>query len=221
MKRRIWIAAAIIFAAGLAYILLSHPKPPKADLYPEQQPTKASNPPLTPKREPAQVAQTTTQAFPSSAQSPIAEAQERQVRAEILRRALENRNVPIEIYGKVIDQDSNALAGVTINGRVRHWDPSSFGGSIPVAAETDREGRFHLHGATGDAVDIEAISKAGYELPGPRGASALGRRSRRRQSAPIRSTINHPQSKIQNPKSNLSLCASSAPGISPPSPGQG
>ena len=41
-----------------------------------------------------------------------------------------------------------------------------------------------------------------------------------RQSAPIRSTINHPQSKIQNPKSNISLCASSAPGISPPASGQ-
>ena len=49
--------------------------------------------------------------------------------------------------------------------------------------------------------------------PSPGIAPPLGRRSRQRQSAPIKSTIN-------NQKSKISLCASSAPGTSPPAPGQ-
>lgn len=81
---------------------------------------------------------------------------------EKLRAEIEAKNVPLEFYGRVIDQDSNPLSGVKINARVRHWSPGSFG-SIRVDKETDTDGRFDINGVTGDGFSIESISKEGYE----------------------------------------------------------
>ena len=85
------------------------------------------------------------------------------VTEEKMRADIEAKNVPLDFYGRVIDQDTNGLSGVSIAIRVRHWNTESFG-SVPIERETDSNGRFDIHDVTGDAFDIESMGKEGYEL---------------------------------------------------------
>ncbi len=98
-----------------------------------------------------------------------------QKRAERLQRLLEGKNVPVNFYGKVIDQDSNSLSGVEIKVTVRHWGLTlkDISTEIPIERTTDESGRFKLDGATGDAFDLDYIRKTGYEVePGQRSFGA-------------------------------------------------
>ncbi|MGO8681210.1 MAG: hypothetical protein ACLQUR_04590 [Limisphaerales bacterium] len=100
---------------------------------------------------------------------------------EQARQEIESANVPVEFYGKVIDQDSNTLSGVNIKAVVRHWimaDPvSMLAGSkeIPLEQTSGTDGRFELTGATGDGFDIVSFKKDGYQREsGKRGFGAVG-----------------------------------------------
>ncbi len=89
---------------------------------------------------------------------------------EQAKQEIESANVPIEFYGKFIDQDSNALTGVKIKISIRHWtmpDPTvQLAGSKEIYLDqtSDADGRFEFHGETGDAVYVESVQKDGYEL---------------------------------------------------------
>jgi hypothetical protein len=80
--------------------------------------------------------------------------------------AIQGMNQAISFYGQVVDQDGAPLSGARIRSSVRHWDSSApnLGGSIPLNANSDSAGFFHLAGVAGDAISIEGIDKAGYEL---------------------------------------------------------
>lgn len=170
MKSRIWLLAGGALVALLAFLFWRQHERAKIVSNSEQPVIESpSNPaPIT------QGAQVTTNSAQTSTlpiqTAPAPTPQDRQARIELARTAIEGMNQPISFHGRVIDQDSNSLAGVKIQARIRHWEPQSFGGSIPMAVETDSDGRFHLQGATGDGVDIEAITKDRYDLePTPRG----------------------------------------------------
>lgn len=79
---------------------------------------------------------------------------------------LKKQNVPVRFYGRVIDQDSNGLARVKIKVSVRHWGMtlSTLSTTMHLGTETDIDGRFFIHGATGDAFDVDSIQKDAYEL---------------------------------------------------------
>ncbi|PWU13490.1 MAG: hypothetical protein C5B50_19215 [Verrucomicrobia bacterium] len=90
-------------------------------------------------------------------------------RGELLSRQLEQRNVPIDFCGRVIDQDTNALAAVAIKISIRHWPTA--GVLAPGVSEeihldrlTDSDGRFEVHGETGDALSVLSLEKQAYEL---------------------------------------------------------
>ncbi|MGH7976413.1 MAG: hypothetical protein ACREC8_07100 [Limisphaerales bacterium] len=87
---------------------------------------------------------------------------------EKLREFVGRESKPIEFYGKVIDQDSNALAGAKIRIGVSWWTVN------PITLNTvlqgtnlerisDLNGRFEFHGVTGDGFGV-GITKDGYEL---------------------------------------------------------
>jgi hypothetical protein len=67
--------------------------------------------------------------------------------------------VPIEFYGKIVDEKSNAVAGATIELR---WPetPSPDGNRIKIV-QSDKYGTFFLTGEHGPSLDI-SITKAGY-----------------------------------------------------------
>jgi hypothetical protein len=90
-------------------------------------------------------------------------------------------NVQVCFYGRVIDQNTNPVPDVEIGATVRHWhepDILTFvagAKEIRITAKTDKDGRFKLHGASGDGFDIESFGKDGYELePGQRSFGAVG-----------------------------------------------
>jgi len=98
---------------------------------------------------------------------------------EVSRKEIESHNVPIHFYGKIVDQDSNALDNVRVQVSIRHWtvpDPSRLDiGSTEIytGANSASDGRFEIHEGTGDGLDFESIIKDGYELePGQRSFGA-------------------------------------------------
>jgi hypothetical protein len=80
--------------------------------------------------------------------------------------AIQGMNQAISFYGQVVDQDGAPLSGARVRSSVRHWDSSApnLGGSIPLKADSDFAGNFTFAGVTGDAIRIDDIDKAGYEL---------------------------------------------------------
>jgi len=90
--------------------------------------------------------------------------------------AIQRKNQPISFYGRVVDQDGAPLSGVKVQSSIRHWDPSApnLGSSIPLNANSDSAGIFSFAGVTGDAITVDSIDKAGYELePTPRSYGAI------------------------------------------------
>jgi len=85
-------------------------------------------------------------------------------RFEMMRKAIDDKNVPIDFYGQTVDQDGNPLSGVHVAVRVRHWNIAALANSIPVHRDTDISGMFDIHNVTGDAFDLEGMSKEGYQL---------------------------------------------------------
>ena len=79
--------------------------------------------------------------------------------------------MPINFYGRVIDQDSNALSGAVVKLYFRHWAVVTTPGAPPPDRKepyldriTTSDGRFELTDETGDTVCLEGVEKAGYEL---------------------------------------------------------
>ena len=90
---------------------------------------------------------------------------------------IESLNVPVNFYGLVIDQDSNALAGVQI--KVTVLEATVMGlldvgtKNVPLERVTGADGRFEINGLKGHGLDLESIQKEGYEVePTRRGLGA-------------------------------------------------
>lgn len=88
---------------------------------------------------------------------------------ELFKVSLEQKNVPVDFYGQVFDQESNGVPGVQIVMRIRQWhldttaDP--WGNKFQkFNLTTDSNGCFVLENAAGDSLTIESVSKDGYRL---------------------------------------------------------
>ena len=82
--------------------------------------------------------------------------------------ALQSKNVAVEFWGQVVDQDGSVLPRVKIQSSLRHWFVTPVFAPatrfIKSEVETGADGSFYIGGETGDTLSIEAIEKAGYEL---------------------------------------------------------
>ena len=94
---------------------------------------------------------------------------------EMLKKLVQSANVPIEFYGRVIDQDSNALSGAKIKIGILHLTlpnplvPEFGSKNIQLEQISDANGRFEFHGETGEGFGV-VITKDGYDAePGSRG----------------------------------------------------
>jgi hypothetical protein len=89
---------------------------------------------------------------------------------DLTKQFIEKRNAPIEFYGRVIDQDSNALSGVHIQSSIEQLivaDPVQFemgigSKKIPIERTTRADGRFEIYGVSGDGFGV-LLFKDGYE----------------------------------------------------------
>ncbi len=166
MKPRLQICVTVSIVALLTFLFLLHLKKrtetasekgklPSLGNTPTQEARLSPPPSIT-----SNQAQVSVNAQSMTVTSRVTSSQQ----SALIRQAIEEQNVPLDFYGRVTDQETNSLAGAKVKMRVRHWDASSYGSSIPIEKETDADGRFDVHGVTGDAFDVEGITKAGYEL---------------------------------------------------------
>jgi hypothetical protein len=88
----------------------------------------------------------------------------------------EEHNAPIEFYGLVVDQDSNALPRVKIGVEIQQATAVMSqtnvilnGNVVRFDKETGIDGRFEIHDEKGDNIQFNAIQREGYEVePGAR-----------------------------------------------------
>ena len=83
------------------------------------------------------------------------------------KQSLEGKNMPIDFWGRVVDQDGQPVSGAKIRMNVRHWhvsQPFSASSSFPQTEVTsDSSGYFEWHGETGDNLEIASVEKLGYK----------------------------------------------------------
>jgi hypothetical protein len=122
----------------------------------------------TPPMEPAKVATSATPSASNPAREEVRQ-QQQEVRAKTIFQAIEGTNVPIKLFGKVVDQNEQPIAGVS----VRYSYSTEQGNMLGVAwakqiihkgeAATDAAGMFTVSGMKGHALTIEILAKEGYE----------------------------------------------------------
>jgi hypothetical protein len=85
---------------------------------------------------------------------------------EAVHRATLEKNVPINFWGKIVDQNDLPLPNVAIRAKARQW-----GMALPaegtfkiINLESGIDGKFSITGELGDLLTIEQILKPGYEL---------------------------------------------------------
>lgn len=128
MRPRFLIGVVVFALAVLALLFWLRPAKPPIAFTPA--PTQGAPSPVPqtnrqPTNHPATVAQPSaspaaTAVNPATASNNTVEARELR-----MKQAVEGQNVPVQFYGMVIDQDSNALSGVRVKLGVRHNETSA------------------------------------------------------------------------------------------------
>ncbi len=179
MRPRFVTALLIFLAAVLAFIFWLRPKHGAIVSTPSQEVVQPTNGPAS--NGSSIIQNLSHRATVSSAPMPKQLAMSDIKTPEGFKRYVEAHNVSVDFYGKVIDQDSNALSGVYIKVVVDHWTMPNpavlLVGSKDTSLErvTGADGRFELTGATGDGFDLVSFQKDGYQREsGQRSFGATG-----------------------------------------------
>ncbi|MFZ1073506.1 MAG: hypothetical protein WAO21_08745 [Verrucomicrobiia bacterium] len=190
MRPRFLIGVTVVVLMLLALLLWLRPVKPPVAATPA--PVQAAQSPVPPTTNPQPASPPVVVARPSATPSSpvtgvdVATASNNAVQTRELemKQAVEGQNAPVRFYGMVIDQDSNALAGVSVSLAVRHnvyATPNSLDAvkyaalshdelqkvlSPSIQVTTDGAGRFQWDdaGVTGDVLSIASVAKDGYEL---------------------------------------------------------
>lgn len=78
------------------------------------------------------------------------------------------KNVPVNFYGEVIDQDNKPIPGTRVIMNVRHSEYEVSSGIVSTYPKadvlTDIDGRFEWKGGSGDVIEVQSVTKEAYEL---------------------------------------------------------
>jgi hypothetical protein len=101
-------------------------------------------------------------------------------RIMINRQVILSENQPIEFYARIVDQDGQAIKGAKLELKVSrmdetmfaptnyfHWDPAKAVQDIPFELLSDANGWVCLTNKTGQLIQINDLSKAGYSFKMP------------------------------------------------------
>lgn len=82
--------------------------------------------------------------------------------------SVEAKNIPVNFWGRVVDQDGSPLSKVRVVVSVRQWFVTpllDFSARFPeTETSTDASGNFHILGGHGDSLTIRVLSKEHYEI---------------------------------------------------------
>jgi hypothetical protein len=167
MKTRL-IILGLFLAALFFWWLLHNSYREQSAILPPAIETNQSTPPTT-------IRQIQTSALTAVATSPapmpesnftaLAEQRRKQM-DEALEKAQEQWRTPIEFYGKVVDQDTNPVAGAHIDFDCNDTSPT---GTSFYNAESDESGLFAIRDIKGKLLGVK-VNKAGYYAYQPYGA---------------------------------------------------
>jgi hypothetical protein len=161
MRTRIWLLGAVALAICILLVLIRPTKEKEPPVPLEAQPSVANQParaeqPKSTEAQQNQNAAANTTPIPSTATAPVAMPYDPNVIGPNL---LTNWQSPIEFYGKVVDESSNAVAGAKVN---FHWvEVPDETGNRSTNTESDARGLFLLQGARGPSLTV-SVSKEGY-----------------------------------------------------------
>lgn len=152
MRKRIWIPLVIVLAVCL--LLLFRTKQPQPSEALTNQPSNPEPAKAAENRPASNTARTT--AVPPVVVAPAAHVPATNGEAAAILAAWQT---PIEFYGKVIDEKSNAVAGAQIS---FDWvETPTESGNRRTNTESDAEGLFSLHDQRGPNLGV-VVSKEGY-----------------------------------------------------------
>lgn len=178
--KKLLIAAGVLLVALIVYLCSAHRGVRNLPVRPPNEAAASGAPgPRLTNAETSQTTAATVSQEPGTEKAPAAPGHQQQAvqdRAAEWNRALEDKNVQVDFWGRVVDQHETPVPGVRVVMRVRHWYFADTGGpasSFPRAEVlSDADGRFQWHGQTGDSLTIEAVERAGYKLS-PRAPKAF------------------------------------------------
>ena len=92
-----------------------------------------------------------------------------ELKAAQLQQVIAEKNIPVKLYGMVVDQENQPISGVRMVMHVRHADYLISKGIKTTYPQTDvltdSAGRFEwTSGASGDVLNVESVTKDGYTL---------------------------------------------------------
>lgn len=159
MRKLIWITCAVILVVCILLLLRKTAEQP-GTVPPEQsgvrtnQPSQQEQPKAAENRQAPNIARTT-------AVPPVAEAPRltHWTSNSVWERTLTRWQVLIEFYGKVVDENSNAVAGADITFGWSEFPTEE--GARRVTTKSDAQGFFSLDDKRGPALDVW-VSKEGY-----------------------------------------------------------
>lgn len=157
---KIFIFCILVIAAICLLVWLRHTTKPQVNTSPQSEDVltkQQARPEPQQPMENRQISNTLrTLHLPPSA-SPLAKALA--LTNPIAARQLAQWQAPIEFYGKVVDENSNAVAGAKVD---FHWvEIPAEDGNRTTNTESDTEGLFSLHGQLGPHLSV-SVSKEGY-----------------------------------------------------------
>lgn len=159
MRKRIWITCAVALTACLLFLLFKATRQQKTALPEQGEPfTAQSGQPQQPKATENRQQPNTSQ---TTAVPPVADAPKPTswTSNSVWERTLINWQSPIEFYGKVVDENGNAISGVSIHFR---WiETPAEDGERTADTQSDSDGLFSLHGKLGRSLTVW-FSKEGY-----------------------------------------------------------
>ena len=166
MRKLFWVSILIALAVAVALLLWSQSKQPVTTSKVLEGAVGASN--LTPNHVNAN--RDGTNSLPPISQissNPLVADETR--RQKVYNEFVAEHNVPINCYGQILDQFSNAVPGASVKIGIRHLTipdpliPQVGSKQVYLESVSDAEGRFEFHGETGDGFGI-GITKEGYIL---------------------------------------------------------
>ena len=169
MKKRIFIVLLLLVVAGV-WLWLRHNRPAEQVL--TESPVAETNQPTTPQSRQRRTAPASAPT-PASVPNPPAqdgaaavESRINQIKTEV-ERGYEEWRTPIEFYGKVVDENTNAVANADVH---FVWTDLSPKGNSDKQTTSDGSGLFSLRNEAGKHLMVQ-VSKQGYYSYQPFGAA--------------------------------------------------
>jgi len=158
MRKSIWIACVVVLAVCLLLLFKVTQRQKNVSPMPSETPTNQPSQPEPPKV--VENRQTANTSQPSRLPPPAASiVQILSSTNSVAAKRLALWQAPIEFYGRVVDENSNAISGVNVH--FSWYEIPSETGERTADTRSDSEGLFSLHGKHGPSLSV-GFGKEGY-----------------------------------------------------------